>query len=298
MLYNPTQKDRKDGSLIMRYGLVMEGGAMRGLFTAGVIDVLMENDIRFDGAVGVSAGAAIGCNIKSRQIGRAIRYNTRFSKEWHYRSYRSLLLTGDLYGADFCYHKIPEELDLFDTDTFENNPMEFYAVCTDVESGKAHYQPLTDGRRGDCEWIRASASMPLASRIVNIDGHKYLDGGISDSIPLQFMEEKGYERNVVILTQPQGYVKKPYKIMPVLKASLHKYPNMIEAIRKRYIMYNSEISYIAEREAAGSAFVIRPPEALGIGPLEHDPEQMRRVYSLGRDEGVRALDGIRQFLKT
>lgn len=280
----------------MKYGLVMEGGAMRGLFTAGVIDVFMENNIEFSGAVGVSAGAAIGCNYRSRQPGRAIRYNTRFVKEWRYRSYRSLLLTGDLYGADFCYHKIPEELDLFDTDAFENNPMEFYAVCSDLETGKPYYAPLTTGDRKDCEWIRASASMPLASRIVEIDGRKYLDGGLTDSIPLEFMERQGYERNVVILTQPLGYVKKPYKIMPAIKAKYRKYPAFIEATGKRYLMYNSEISYIAEREAEGAAFVIRPPEALNISPLEHDPDQMRRVYTLGRDAGVSALAGVREFM--
>ncbi len=280
----------------MKYGLVMEGGAMRGLFTAGVTDILLENNINFDGACGVSAGAAFGCNYKSRQAGRVIRYNTENAHNWHYRSYRSLLLTGDLYGADFCYRKLPEELDIFDTDTFEQNPMEFYAVSTDVESGKAHYQALKDGKRKDCEWIRASASMPLASRIVKIDGHKYLDGGISDSIPLKFMQSQGYERNVVILTQPLGYVKKPYKIMPIIRASLHKYPKMIEAIEKRHYMYNAQTAYVAEQEKLGTVLVIRPPEALGIGPLERDTEQMRRVYSLGRDAGVQALASIRDFL--
>lgn len=281
----------------MRKGLVLEGGAMRGLFTAGVLDVFMENGITFDGAVGVSAGACFGANIKSRQIGRTIRYNKRFCDEWRYRSYRSLLLTGDLYGADFCYHELPDKLDIFDTDTFAADPMEFYAVATDCVAGKPIYHKLTDGGYEDLEWIRASASMPLAARVVKIGDKHLLDGGISDSIPLEFMEKQGYDRNVVILTQPIDYVKHSYKkVMPLVRASLHKYPNVIRCIAERHEMYNAQTTYVKVREAEGGAFVIRPPEALGVGALERDPLQMQRVYDIGRDMGNKNLDAVRAFI--
>jgi predicted patatin/cPLA2 family phospholipase len=187
----------------MKKGLVLEGGAMRGLFTAGVTDVLMENGIRFDGAAGVSAGAAFGCNYKSHQPGRVLRYNKRFCNYWRYSGYRSLLLTGDIYGADFCYRKVPLELDKFDLDTFRNDPMEFYVVATDCATGEASYHKMTDYDEENMLWLRASASMPVASRPVKIGDRHYLDGGMSDSIPLEFMQKIGYGKNVVILTQPE-----------------------------------------------------------------------------------------------
>lgn len=281
----------------MRKGLVLEGGAMRGLFTAGVLDVFMENGITFDGAAGVSAGACFGVNLKSHQPGRTLRYNKRFCRNWHYRSYRSLLLTGDLYGGDFCYHELPDKLDIFDTETFAKNPMEFYAVATDCVKGEPVYHLLTDGAYEDLEWIRASASMPLAAKVVRIGDRFLLDGGITDSIPLKFMEEKGYDRNVVILTQPIDYVKHSYKkVMPLVKASLHKYPGVINAIARRHLMYNGQTTYIKLKEDAGEIFVIRPPEALNIGALEKDPLQMQRVYDIGRKAGTEALSAVIEFL--
>lgn len=170
----------------MKTGMVLEGGAMRGLYTAGVLDVLMENGIYTDGAVGVSAGAAFGCNYKSRQIGRSLRYNCKYCRDPRYISLLSLIRTGDLYNAQFCYYEIPEKLDPFDTAAFAASPMEFYVVATDVTTGKPAYHLCRDGGRDDIEWMRASASMPLVSRVVEIGGGLYLDGGISDSIPLEW----------------------------------------------------------------------------------------------------------------
>ena len=278
-------------------GLVMEGGAMRGLFTAGVIDVLMENGIKFDGAVGVSAGAAFGANYKSNQIGRVIRYNKNFCKNWRYRSYRSLIFTGDLYGAKFCYHEMPEKLDYFDIEEFQKNPMDFYVVTTDLNTGKPHYYLLSDGKYNDLEWIRASASMPLASRKVKLEGLTLLDGGITDSIPLKFMEDKGYDKNLVILTQPIDYVKGSYKkLMPIIKLAYHKYPNMIKAIAERHEMYNAQTVYVKEQEDSGKCFVIRPPHPLGVGSLERNPDKMQEVYDIGRAEATKHIDEIKKYL--
>ncbi|MDE5582960.1 MAG: patatin family protein [Ruminococcus sp.] len=280
----------------MKYGLVMEGGAMRGLFTAGVTDVLMENDIRFDGAVGVSAGAAFGCNYKSGQNGRVIRYNTRFCHDWRFCSLRSLIRTGDIYGADFCYHQIPDKLDVFDTETFNNSHMRFYVVCTNAETGRPFYH-LCEKADHECfEWIRASASMPIVSRIVEIDGLKLMDGGISDSIPLKFMEKQGYGRNVVILTQPRGFTKPPSKTADKFKFMLRKYPKLVHAMRVRHKMYNDELKYVRNSETSEKAFVIAPPEKLPTGRIEHNPDVLREVYRIGRKTATENLDRIKTFL--
>ena len=280
----------------MKTGLILEGGAMRGMFTAGVIDVMMENGIKFDGAIGVSAGAAFGCNYKSNQPGRVIRYNKKYCRDKRYCSIRSLIKTGDMYGADFCYHEMPEKLDIFDCDTFRQSPMEFYAVCTDLVSGKPVYKRLENADYADMEWLRASASMPLASRIVELDGYCLLDGGISDSIPLKYFESIGYDRNIVVLTQPRGYVKGKNKLMLPLKISLKKYPAVIKALADRHIMYNETIKYIEQKEKSGEILVIRPEKALEIGRTEHNPDKLERVYQTGRLAAEKVLGDIITFL--
>lgn len=280
----------------MKKGLVLEGGAMRGLFSAGVTDVLMENGITFDGLVGVSAGAAFGCNVKSGQIGRVLRYNTRFCKDARYCSFRSLLRTGDLYGADFCYHELPEKLDVFDCDTFIQNPMEFWVVCTDVETGDPVYHRCDRCDYDDLEWIRASASMPLVSRIVEVDGKRLLDGGIADSIPLRFFEERGYTKNLVVLTQPEGYVKKASRAMGLMKLWMRRIPKVYTAMQTRAARYNEQTAYIKEKEQAGDVLVIRPKEALPVSRVEHDPEKLKRAYKMGREAAKERLDEIRTFL--
>lgn len=279
----------------MKTGLILEGGAMRGLFTAGVMDVLMENGITFDGVAGVSAGAAFGCNYKSGQIGRVLRYNTDYCRDPRYCSFRSLIKTGNLYGADFCYRELPDELDLFDYDTYKSSPMEFHVVCTDVETGQAVYQNCMD-EENLLQWIRASASMPLASRIVEIDGRKLLDGGIADSIPLRYFESIGYDRNVVVLTQPEGYEKGRNKILPLMKLALGKYPELIKTLASRHEVYNETTKYVKEKEEKGEVFVIRPESALEIGKIEHDPAKIKKAYEDGRKVALAELEQLKKFL--
>jgi predicted patatin/cPLA2 family phospholipase len=281
----------------MKNGLVLEGGAMRGLWTAGITDVMMEHDIWPDGLIGVSAGAAFGCNYKSRQIGRAIRYNTRFAKDSRYSGVKSLITSGDYFNAQFGYHVVPYEYDLFDTETFEKNPMLFTIVCTDVETGEAVYHDMSHVDFDELEWLRASASMPLASKVVHVGGRKLLDGGVSDSIPLEYFEHRGYDRNVVILTQPLGYQKGPSKLMPLMRLSLRRYPNMVKAMSERYLMYNQQLAYVAQAEKEGRCLVIRPDEKIPIGHISHDPEQMRLVYETGRKVGERYIERIKEFYR-
>ena len=280
----------------MKTGLIMEGGAMRGVFTCGVIDVFLEQGVRFDGAAGISAGACFGCNFKSGQVGRAIRYNKRFSRDPRYCSIRSLILTGDLYGADFCYRELPYVLDPFDREAFAANPMDFYVGATDVETGGIVYRNCLDGGEDDMQWIRASASMPLVSRIVETGGYRLLDGGIADPVPYGVMERAGYDRNVYILTRPKGYRKKPDSSLPLAKLALRRTPEMVRAIARRHIIYNRQMEEIDEKVARGEILVIRPPEPLGIRRTEHDPEELDRAYRIGRNEAEKALPAVREFL--
>ena len=276
-------------------GLVLEGGAMRGLWTAGVIDVMMEHDIWPDGLIGVSAGAAFGCNYKSRQVGRAIRYNTKYARDSRYSGLKSWLTSGNYYNAEFGYHTMPKELDVFDDDAFNKNPMAFYVVCTDVLTGSPVYQLLSEATEETYDWIRASASMPLASKVVELQGRKLLDGGVADSIPLEYFESIGYHRNVVILTQPAGYQKEHNKLMALMRLSLRHYPKMIEAMDKRHLMYNRQLQYVAQAEQEGRCLVIRPEDKIPIGHISHDASQMRLVYEQGRRVGEKYLDRIKAF---
>ncbi len=281
----------------MKTGLIMEGGTMRGMFTAGVTDVLMENGIEFDGGIGVSAGAAFGCNYKSKQIGRTIRYNMKYCRDKRFCSIRSWIFTGDLFGADFCYKEIPNKLDLFDNETYINNPMEFYVVCTDAVTGEAVYKKCD--RLGDYElkWMRASASLPMVSRIVEVDGYKLSDGGMVDSIPIKYFESIGYDRNVVILTQPKGYIKEKNPLVPIMKVALRKYPKLVEAIANRHIVYNKTTKYIFDKEAKGEVLVICPKEKLPIDHMEKDPEILKKTYDLGREVALERLDEIKKYLE-
>lgn len=280
----------------MKTGLIMEGGAMRGMFTAGVTDVFMENNITFDGAIGVSAGAAFGCNYKSGQIGRAIRYNKKYCNDPRYVSFRSLLKTGDLYNEQFAYHELPYKLDKFDATAFSENPMKFYVVCTDVDTGKPVYHCCEKGDEEDIEWMRASASMPLVSKLIHIDGKALSDGGTADSIPIRYFEQIGYEKNVVVLTQPSGFVKKRNSLLPFLRIALRKQPKLLEALANRHNIYNETLTYLKKQEQSGKVFLIQPPEALNIGAVERKPEELERVYQIGRNEANRRLEQLHKFI--
>ncbi len=280
----------------MKKGLVLEGGAMRGLFTAGVMDVFLENNIEFDATIGVSAGAAFGCNYKSKQTDRVRRYATRFCNYWKFCSFRSWLLTGDVFGAKFGYETIPQELDIFDEETYRANPMDFIVVAMDIDTGEAVYHTMPTCEGDDLAFMRASASQPILSRPVKIGGAKYLDGGMQDSIPLKYMREHGFEKNIVILTQPEGFVKKQMKVMPLVKLLTLKHPEIAKALYARPDMYNEQTAYVSRCEKEGNTLVIRPDAPLGLKTVVHDPSELQRVYDLGRDVATRRLEEVKAFM--
>jgi len=280
-----------------RNGLVLEGGGLRGMFTDGILDVLMEEGIEFDGLAGVSAGALFGCNYKSRQHNRAIRYNCIHHDNPEYMSWHSLWETGDFVNADFAYRKIPYDLDPFDFEAFRLNPMKFYVVCTDIDNGCAFYRQIDDADGDGLQWMRASASMPFFARPVELNGVHYLDGGITDSIPLEFMQNQGYDRNVVILTQPIDFRKRNAHLYLTLKLLVKQYPKVAELMRVRHIMYNNELDYIKAEAAKGNTLIICPDSKLDIGRLNLDVKKMREVYYAGVRKATEMMPQLKEFLR-
>lgn len=281
--------------MVMKTGLVLEGGGKRGIYAAGVLDVLLENNIWADGLIGTSAGAVNGCSYVSNQYERNLRYNIRFAKEKRYMSIYSLITTGNVVGTDFAYNILPNKLEVFDYDAFEKSPVAYYVTCSNVETGKAEYIQCKSLRGKNMDYLRASASLPYVSQIVEIDGKKYLDGGICDSIPLKAFQDMGYEKNLVVLTRPRGYIKKPENN---LLANLYyrKYPAFVTALRNRYAVYNRTLKYIEQQEKQGNILVLRPSKSIKVGRMEQDPERLKQMYELGKNDAGQMLDAIASFL--
>lgn len=275
-------------------GLVLEGGAMRGMYTAGVLDVFLEHDITFDGVIGVSMGAITGCSYISGQKGRTLRYNKKYCKDKRYMSFHSLLTTGDLVGSEFCYHTLPEQLDLYDNEAFQKSETDFYVTCTNVETGEAEYIQIHDMVE-EMDYLRASASMPYVSRMVEVGGKKFLDGGCSDSIPIRAFMDMGYEKNVVILTRPAEYRKKPEK-KGLVRAFYKKYPKFAKTLENRAEAYNQTIEEIRELEQQRKIFVIRPETPLEIGRMSHDAGKIQQAYERGRADGLACLEKLKDWL--
>lgn len=275
-------------------GLVLEGGGFRGIYTAGVLDVFMEEGLSFDGLIGVSAGAIHGCSFISGQKGRSIRYYRKYCGDPRFMSIRSWLTTGNVVGVDFCYHELPEVLDKFDDEAFLKNPTHYYVVCTNVETGKPEYIRLTDMRR-EIDYLRASASLPYFSRMVELEGKKYLDGGCTDSVPLEAFEKLGYGRNVVVLTEPENYRKKP-ELRFLTKTVYRRYPAFARALANRHTDYNNMLDMLKEKERQGSIFIIRPSEHMDIGRMESDVNKVQAAYDLGVKDAKARLSALKNWL--
>lgn len=280
----------------MKVGLLLEGGAMRGLFTAGVIDTLMENNILVDTVIGVSAGALFGMNYKSHQVGRVLRYNKKFCKNKNYTGFYSLLTTGNIMNKEFCFDKLVNELDPFDFETFKNSNINFYVVITNMNSGKAEYKKLDDLKKLDqMETLRASGSMPYVSKPVIINNDKYLDGAIADSIPIDKILEMDLDKIIVILTRPSTYRKKKgNKLFP--KLYYKKYPNFIKTINSRYLKYNEELDKVNSLEKEGKVFVVRPSRVVNIKRTEKDPNKIQEMYDLGVSDMKNNLSNLMNYL--
>ena len=279
----------------MSVGLVLEGGAMRGMYTAGVLDVFLENNIEVDGIVGVSAGVLFGVNYLSKQKGRVIRYNKRFVKDKRYMGLHSLITTGNIINKDFSFYEVPFKLDVFDEKTYEESKTDFYATITNVETGKPEYVKLKNVFE-QMELLRATSAMPFVSKMVDLNGNKYLDGGISDSIPIDKCKELAYEKIIVVLTRPIEYRKKKSNEQ-ITKIKYKKYPNLIHTINNRYKNYNNTVQKIIDMENKKEIFVIRPSRIIKIKRIERDSNKLQEMYDLGVEDCKSVLSDLRKYLK-
>lgn len=275
--------------------LVLEGGAMRGMYTAGVLDTLMQNNIKFDAIIGVSAGALFGINYKSNQIGRAYRYNMQYINDKKYIGLYSYLTTGNIMNKSFCFDKLVNELDKFDYQAFKNNKTKFYVVVTNLLTGTPEYQELTDlNDQNQMEYLRASGSMQYVSKPVKINNNYYLDGATGDSIPIKYMEKLGFNKIIVVGTRPEGY-QKQYKPQPS-KIFYKKYPKFIKALSNRPSMYNETIKYIEKKANNHEIIFIRPSQDLKVKRIEKNKKKLSSLYTLGQNNTKEIISTINKYL--
>lgn len=276
-------------------GLVVEGGGMRGVYTAGVLDYFMEKNLYFDDCYGVSAGACHISSYVSKQIGRSIKVTLDYINDKRYCSINSLIKTGDMFGVEMLYDIIPNKLELYDYDTFNKFKGNFYSVVTNCTTGKAEYMKIKDMKK-DIIAVRASSSLPLLSRIVEINGEEYLDGGITDSIPIKKSIEDNHRKNVVILTRDKTYRKKKSSFLPIFKLKYRKYPNLVNAIENRYKMYNNTLDFIEEKVKTGEVFVIQPKEPVNISRVEKDKTKLKELYDKGYNDAKECYEELIKFI--
>lgn len=279
----------------MKIGLVLEGGAMRGMYTAGVLDIFLDEKIKVDGIIGVSAGVLFGVNYLSNQRGRVIRYNKKYSKDKRYMGINSLLKTGNIINKDFAYYEVPTKLDIFDQETFSKSKIPFYATVTNVETGEAEYIKVKDVFR-QMELLRATSAMPFVSKIVEIDSKKYLDGAIADSIPIDKMKSLGYDKIIVVLTKPRGYKKKK-RGSGLIGFGYRKYPKFAKKMKDRYKNYNEIIEKIDKMEKNNEIFVIRPSREVKMSRIEKDPAKLQEMYDLGIDDSKKLINDLKKYIE-
>ena len=277
-------------------GLVVEGGGMRGVYTAGVLDYFMEKNLYFDDCYGVSAGACHISSYVSKQIGRSIKVTLDYINDKRYCSVNSLIKTGDMFGVEMLYDLIPNKLELYDYDTFNKFKGNFYSVVTNCKTGKAEYIKIKDMKK-DIIAVRASSSLPLLSRIVEINGKEYLDGGITDSIPIKKSIKDGHKKNVVILTRDKTYRKSKPKFLSLLKFKYKKYPNLVKAIENRYKIYNETLDFIEEEKAKNKVFIIQPKLPVKISRIEKDKDKLKELYDQGYEDAKEIYEDLMKFLE-
>lgn len=278
----------------MKIGLVLEGGGMRGLYTAGVLDVLMTLDIPITHIVAVSAGALFGVNYASKQQGRAIRYNLTYAGDARYMGLKQLIKTGNIVSKDFAYYQVPMALDPFDQAAFARSGIHFYATVTNLLTGQAEYHPITDVF-AQMEVLRASSALPLVSKTILIDGQPYLDGGIADPIPFDFMQSLGMDKIIVVLTRPLDYRKKTSSSL-VYKGVYRKYPAFVDAWGQRSDRYNAVLDNLQMLEDQGQVMVVRPSQDLRLARLEKDPAKLKSMYELGVQDMSAQVANLHHYL--
>ncbi len=279
-------------------GLILEGGGMRGTYTAGVLDFFMDKNIYLKNIYGVSAGACHACSYVSKQRGRAFEIFEKYLDDERYCSFKNLRKTGNYFGVEMLYDLIPNKYLPFDYDAAENYDGTLYVVATNCRTGEPAYFKMRD-YRVDMLKVRASASLPLLARNVRIDGDDYLDGAVSDSIPIQESLRAGNKKNVVILTRQSGYRKKKssstHLISRVYKETA---PGLVRAQKSRHIIYNHSLDFVEYLQKSGFAFVIRPSIKPQVGRTEKNMGKLKDLYELGYTDAQIQYEALLQFLST
>lgn len=288
-----------EGATIMDADLILEGGAMRGQFTAGVLDFFMDHGIWCENVYGTSAGALNGYNYIAGELGRTCYLNTKYCSDSRYLSMRNFALTGSALRRDFMFDAIPNVLDPFDYDAFRNSPMNLTTVASNIETGEADYHIMEEARsEREISYLQASASMPLVSKIIEVDGKKLLDGGTCDSIPLlRSMLDHRSNKRIVVLTQDKTYTKGPDKTMPLARRIYSDYPLFLERMEYRHVEYNRTYRWIKRLHDAGEVFMIQPVEPVTISNMEKDPEKLFDLYEQGYAEAARCYSGLMKYLE-
>lgn len=279
----------------MKLGLVLEGGGMRGIYTCGILDVMIEKGFEPDVLCGTSAGALFGINLPSKQKGRAYRYNYKHCVDPNYVSLRSLIKTGNMVNVDFAYNRIPNELAPFDEETYEKSKTKVFATVTNVRTGKAEYK-LIENCYEQIDWLRASGSLPFISHRVRINGEEYLDGGLVDNIPLDKAFEEGCDKVVVVLTRPMEFRMNEPLYLPS-KIFYPKEKNLQAALKVRNENYHKRLAQIRALQKEGKIFVFSPQTILPIRRLERNPMHIKAIYKIGLRDATTRWQELEEYLK-
>lgn len=277
-------------------GLVLEGGGMKGVYTAGVLDFFLDKGVEFSSVYGVSAGACHMCSYLSGQRGRALEVCVDYLDTRKYCSAESLLTTGDLFNVNMAYHLIPEYLNPYDYEAFHKYKGKAYAVVTNIKTGKPEYLRIRDMKE-EIDAIRASASLPLVSRNVKYNGKFYLDGGLSDAVPICKSILDGNKKNVVILTKEEGYVRTPSSHLGLIKLRYLRYPKVYELMANRHLAYNDMLTYLEKQQKNGQAFVLRPKKKSEVGRIEKDSEKLKALYEEGYQDAEENFTLLQNYLE-
>lgn len=279
-----------------KIGLILEGGGMRGIYTAGVLDFFIEKNIEVDITIGVSAGSCHASSYLSKQYKRAYNATVDYINDKRYLSFSNLIKTGSIFGMDFMFNKIPNELNIYDYDTFAKSKSKFVVVATNCETGSPEYFELKDLKK-EIIYMQASCSIPMFANIVEIDDFKLVDGGVSDSIPIEYSLNQGYKKNIVVLTRDITYKKNKQKFLPIVNKRYKKYPNLVKAIENRHLNYNKSLNLVNKLEKDGDVLVIRPKKPVNVSQIEKNAKKLTALYEEGYDDAKELYDKILDFIK-
>lgn len=279
-----------------KIGLILEGGGMRGIYTAGVLDFFIEKNIEVDITIGVSAGSCHASSYLSKQYKRAYNATVDYINDKRYLSFSNLIKTGSIFGMDFMFNKIPNELNIYDYDTFSKSKSKFVVVTTNCETGSPEYFELKDLKK-EIIYMQASCSIPMFANMVEIDGFKLVDGGVSDSIPIEYALNQGYKKNIVVLTRDITYKKNKQKFLPIVNKKYRKYPNLVKSIENRHLNYNKSLNLVNQLEKSGDVLVIRPKNPVNVSQIEKNAKKLTSLYEEGYDDAKELYDKILEFIK-